>query len=244
MRARGAVATAPPPMLRPRRAPHVSSLGAGSVRGPPPTIAPAGRMPAAKPRCPRFHRPPAAAGAGSPLASSRADAGRFRRGSRSRACGAHGELRRRPPSRRSQRLRPRRSRQRRWLSQLPRRRSGSRSSHRSPPRRPARARPHRPRGLSCPPPGSAGELPASGRRQRQLRRADVCTGWRLVERSPTADPDLVAALHEVVFQRASDLHVTVEHAADGPRRRHACAAARATTPWNRDKVTSAPCAAS
>jgi twitching motility protein PilT len=54
----------------------------------------------------------------------------------------------------------------------------------------------------------------------------------------TADPDLIAALSEVLFLNASDLHVAVNtppmFRVDG-----ALAPRSVTTPWSRDKVTSA-----
>jgi twitching motility protein PilT len=56
--------------------------------------------------------------------------------------------------------------------------------------------------------------------------------------SATADPDLLAALHEVVYQAASDLHLTV-NAPPMIRVDGALRPAGSTEPWLRDKVLAA-----
>ncbi|WP_426516264.1 PilT/PilU family type 4a pilus ATPase [Diaminobutyricibacter sp. McL0618] len=104
-------------------------------------------------------------------------------------------------------------------------------------------------GLAAPSAASLADLPAPAPEGRRSARADATGPTAILPQAETlteverealrgADPELVAALHEVVLQRASDLHMTVNAApmvrVDGGLRPVGDA-----TPWDRERVLSA-----
>ncbi|MDQ1545364.1 MAG: twitching motility protein PilT [Actinomycetota bacterium] len=91
--------------------------------------------------------------------------------------------------------------------------------------------------LSFPPPGSDASFAPPG--AESVSYAEQMFAMDGVSSTlATADPDLIAALSEVLFLNASDLHVAVNtppmFRVDG-----SLAPRSVTTPWSRDKVTSA-----
>ncbi len=91
--------------------------------------------------------------------------------------------------------------------------------------------------LSFPPPGSDATFAPPG--AESVSYAEQMFAMDGVSSTlATADPDLIAALSEVLFLNASDLHIAVNtppmFRVDG-----ALAPRSITTPWGRDKVTSA-----
>jgi twitching motility protein PilT len=91
--------------------------------------------------------------------------------------------------------------------------------------------------LSFPPPGADASFPPPG--AESISYAEQMFAQDGVSSTlATADPDLIAALSEVLFLNASDLHIAVNtppmFRVDGQ-----LAARSITTPWSRDKVTSA-----